>query len=497
MKKILLLTISLFHFVLGFSQSCTFSIQPNGATGVDAQIFSNIPSSNFGTSGELTAAAWTAGGSANLRSLIKFDVSSNPTNAIVTQATLTLYNDPSSGQALGNGEHTSLTGSNEAWIQKITSYWHEDSVTWGNQPSSDTTNQAILQQSTNAHQDYAIDISSLIQGMISNPSTNFGFLLRIQDENPFRALLFASSDNLDSTNWPKLEVTYTIPPASISASGSTTFCDGGYVILNANSGMGLSYQWQKDSVDIIGGTDSSYSAFASGIYSCIVSSSCGGDTSNSLTINILSHTSNSIAETACQSYTSPSGIMYTISGIYSDTIPNAEGCDSVISINLTVNNADTSVSEAGITLTSNAVGATYQWIDCGNGNIPISGDTNQIFTATVNGSYAVVVTENGCSDTSSCHNIMNVGVVNNNLNSKIVIYPNPVKKDFKIYATDKYYGSIKKLELINLLGEKLDFTANLQNNSEGVFDVSQLARGIYFLKADFENTTVLLKFVKE
>ena len=63
---------------------------------------------------------------------------------------------------------------------------------------------------------------------------------------------------------------------------------------------------------------------------------------------------------------------------------------------------DTGIASAGATLTVNETGAVYQWVDCDNGNAAISGETNQSFTATTTGNYAVVVTVNNCSDTSSC-----------------------------------------------------------------------------------------------
>lgn len=41
----------------------------------------------------------------------------------------------------------------------------------------------------------------------------------------------------------------------------------------------------------------------------------------------------------CKSLVSPSGLYtYTFSGVYLDTISNAAGCDSIITINLTINN---------------------------------------------------------------------------------------------------------------------------------------------------------------
>ena len=56
--------------------------------------------------------------------------------------------------------------------------------------------------------------------------------------------------------------------------------------------------------------------------------------------------SSSITETACASYTTPSGDeTYTASGIYEDTIPNAAGCDSIITIDLTINSSASSIVE--------------------------------------------------------------------------------------------------------------------------------------------------------
>lgn len=60
------------------------------------------------------------------------------------------------------------------------------------------------------------------------------------------------------------------PNAAITATGPTTFCVGGSVVLNANSGAGLSYQWFKNAAEIPGATSISYSATTAGIYKCKV-----------------------------------------------------------------------------------------------------------------------------------------------------------------------------------------------------------------------------------
>lgn len=51
-------------------------------------------------------------------------------------------------------------------------------------------------------------------------------------------------------------------------------------------------------------------------------------------------TSSSITPTACDSYTAPDGSTYNMSGLYTAIIPNTEGCDSTISIDLTINTSD-------------------------------------------------------------------------------------------------------------------------------------------------------------
>ena len=100
---------------------------------------------------------------------------------------------------------------------------------------------------------------------------------------------------------------------------------------------------------------------------------------------------------------------------------------------------DVSVSNTDPTLTANAAGATYQWIDCGNGDNPISGETNQLFSPTSNGSYAVIITQDGCTDTSACYSVSTVDVHKiSNQALSFVVYPNPSDGKFtlKLVAND-------------------------------------------------------------
>ena len=184
------------------------TLQPNATAGKDAFVSSNIPTTGQGNSTEFDAAAWTIFGSpVTIRSLIDFDLNSLPTGATIQSAVLTLYNNPNAQNGYANGQHVHVNGSNEAFLQRITSPWTED-VTWSNQPTTTTQNQVTLAQDINPNQDYLLDVKNLLQDIIDNPSNSFGFLLKLKTEAPYRLLAFASSDHPNASLHPKLEICY-------------------------------------------------------------------------------------------------------------------------------------------------------------------------------------------------------------------------------------------------------------------------------------------------
>ncbi len=162
-------------------------------------------------------------------------------------------------------------------------------------------------------------------------------------------------------------------------------------------------------------------------------------------------------------------------------------CGSII---ITVNPVDTSVSVFNSTFTANAVGSTYQWIDCNNGNLPIAGQTNQTFTATLNGSYAVIVSQNSCSDTSSCYVILNTGLVGNNAEMGFSIFPNPSSGIFIIKNENL---KIKTVEVYNLVGEKV--LKSEINNPTSAIDLSDQPNGIYFINVKTEEKSFTQKII--
>ncbi|MCH8330955.1 MAG: T9SS type A sorting domain-containing protein, partial [Bacteroidetes bacterium] len=186
----------------------------------------------------------------------------------------------------------------------------------------------------------------------------------------------------------------------------------------------------------------------------------------------------------CGSYTSPSGkYTWDSSGGYYDTIPNAIMCDSVIQINLTVNAIDTSVIKNGNTLTANMANASYQWMDCNGNEVLMLNDTGRSFTATVNGDYAVIISKDGCIDTSACIRVLDVGIENRLTDSRFKIYPNPNSGVFVIELDKATKGEI---EILNTLGQVI-FSKPFNHRTKHMVELLNSNKGVHFVRVQDAN----------
>ncbi|MDB4324327.1 T9SS type A sorting domain-containing protein [Crocinitomicaceae bacterium] len=193
---------------------------------------------------------------------------------------------------------------------------------------------------------------------------------------------------------------------------------------------------------------------------------------------------------SCDSLQWIDGITYyanNTSATHTITNGASSGCDSIVTLNLTINTVDTSVTQNVLTFTANATGATFQWIDCDNNNAAINGETNASYTATANGNYAVVVTQNGCTDTSACFNVSGVGIAENSALNATIVYPNPSSTNFTIETAD-YMG--KTIVLFNAVGQEV--YSKVIKESKTVIEVSEIgSKGVYILKIINRNAEVI------
>ena len=143
----------------------------------------------------------------------------------------------------------------------------------------------------------------------------------------------------------------------------------------------------------------------------------------------------------------------------------------------------TSMASDGITIVVNNNGQTYQWIDCITGQA-IPGETSYNFTPTYGSEFAVIITENGCSDTSACVN-STVGIGEIGIKT-LVLYPNPTNG----MLTIDFEGEIKNIEVVDMLGRRVKTIVSIENKS---VDATELTPGKYMIRITTENDQVLLE----
>ncbi len=151
------------------------------------------------------------------------------------------------------------------------------------------------------------------------------------------------------------------------------------------------------------------------------------------------------------------------------------------------------VDFANDTLFSVQQGASYEWLDC-NTNTIISGQSSSFYVPTANGSYAMIISNNSCTDTSVCVNITTVGIENNNLEDRIELFPNPVHSELTIKVSSS--TNIESITIFNMAGQITDVLKKA-DNLEWHCDVSSLPSGLYILEIrNFEQIS-RLKFLKD
>jgi len=174
------------------------------------------------------------------------------------------------------------------------------------------------------------------------------------------------------------------------------------------------------------------------------------------------------------------GLTYNVSNDSATfIIPNgaSNGCDSIILLNLTIENIDQSIIFLGNELGANERNAVYQWLDCSNNYSIIPNAINQIYRPTTSGSYAVELRKNGCIDTSACYPITVVGVDENQLSNNLAVFPNPTNSNVTL-SIGGMYGAFTT-QVYNVHGMLINESAhNSTNQVEVELGASE---GIYFI----------------
>lgn len=243
-----------------------------------------------------------------------------------------------------------------------------------------------------------------------------------------------------------------LPASTITPAGSTTFCSGDSVVLNAPVAANRSYQWKKGNANIAGATSSSYTATSNGKYKVVVTNTLTGCSKTSASLQV------TVSPLPIASIT-PGGPTTFCAG------------DSVV---LQANTG---------------TGLTYKWK---KGATYISGATSSSYTATTTGNYKVEVTNaSGCVKLSSgvSVNVTCKNSIHDEGISEVYVYPNPTFDMIHIMVdTDKNF----EIEILNTTGQVVFRGQNITS-----FDMSTFAADIYFIKISTVDSSVTQKIIKQ
>lgn len=180
---------------------------------------------------------------------------------------------------------------------------------------------------------------------------------------------------------------------------------------------------------------------------------------------------------------------YTASGVYTHVLTNFNGCDSTITLNLTIDSIDVMVTNNGDgSITANDSTATYQWVDCDQNYASIANATNQTYSITQSGNFAVIISKGGCNDTSACVNMTTTGVLSALSSQAISVYPNPAN-DFLNINVGSQNVVVTLMEITGKLIETKQAEGFIQ------FNLSGLSSGLYLAKIRTEKESVVVRVV--
>jgi predicted outer membrane repeat protein len=182
----------------------------------------------------------------------------------------------------------------------------------------------------------------------------------------------------------------------------------------------------------------------------------------------------------------------TTAGTYSKVFQSLLGCDSTVELIISIATPDVIVTQSGETLTGSPLANSYQWYDCSNFAI-IPSETLQSFTAALNGLYAVIISQDGCVDTSICVPVTTVDISSFSKPSPVTIFPSVMKDILNVKFQKNQSCNIR------LFDEKgrLVLNENYSNRDLISIDVNGIASGIYFLLIHNNDLNYQTKLVKE
>ena len=199
-----------------------------------------------------------------------------------------------------------------------------------------------------------------------------------------------------------------------------------------------------------------------------------------LNLTVNNSTSSTDVQAACDTYTWIDGNTYTSNNTTAmHTLINSVGCDSIITLDLTITESVIAIiTQIGADL-SVTLGDTYLWSTT---------ETTQLITPNANETYWCIVTVNGCVSDTAFFDVNYVGINDAAIVNDLMIYPNPFDNVFNVTFNSKDIQSVD-VRVLNILGEvifiesKTDFIGEYNHQ----FNLKDYSKGLYFLEIKTQN----------
>lgn len=175
----------------------------------------------------------------------------------------------------------------------------------------------------------------------------------------------------------------------------------------------------------------------------------------------------------CSNFESSEGHIYNNNkDFYLDTLNGNVDEIIMVKVNRTINN---DISIIGETINSLTENADYQWVSCDNKSSEGLGENEQSFTPTTTGSYSVIISKDGCEDTSSC-SFIDVSAQKIFFN-QAGVFPNPTNGVLNIPPLN----ISAELQISDDLGRIL-LQEKITQGKTTITNLSSLSNGVYTLK---------------
>ncbi len=236
--------------------------------------------------------------------------------------------------------------------------------------------------------------------------------------------------------------------------------------------------------DVYVWTNTGDTLMSTGSYYDTLSNVAGCDSIIQLDLLINNSSNDTTVAAACDSYTwAENGQTYTQSGLYLETRTNAAGCDSILSLDLIITNIDSTVVNTGDSVFAFSSGLAYQWLNCDSTALAvpgmIAGATNRGYRPDTTGNFAVIIYNGSCVDTSSCTRVTYIGLgETKGAANSFSIYPNPTKNNFKV-AFDQTIAN-GPLQVFNMEG-KLVYEVQQVRSGQSI-EIDGLSEGLYTVR---------------